>query len=234
MDNLPKKAKYNFNDPDFDITKFASDVNHYSEKVGDELYIKEVMTGSTVLIVDQAALFDRRKPRMEIVYLEDGTPFFTALGTDAQFEVAHGIEFSPFIIDVICQKIVEGPVSSLSKICKMPGMPSYTSLMKWRRANPWIDEQLEKARYDRAEVLRDEALDHAMEATNKDNAPAAGLKYEAKRWAAGIDNTKYSPKSKVDVAISQPTIIQVVTGIDRETQVELPMKDVTNTGQVKE
>lgn len=192
------------------------------------------MTGETKLLVDRQALFDSKKPIMEIVYLEDGTPWFTRIGQEP-IEVTHGPEFSPFLIDVICQKIVEGgPGSSLSKICKQHGMPSYTSLMRWRRANPWIDEQLDKARFDRAEVLRDEAIDHAMEARDKNDAPAAALKFEAKKWGASLDNPKYSPKSKMDVAITQPTVIQIISGIDRSTPVEPPQRVVQEVVKVDE
>lgn len=223
-------AKYDFSHPDFDIQAFATDPNHFSEVVGDELIVREVMHCRVVLIIDRKSLFSEARPAMEVVYLEDGTPFFTAVDSYSKVEITSGPVFNPFIVDIICQHMVQGGEgASLSKILRLPGMPSYHAFSRWRRANPWIEEALERARYDRAEVLRDEAIAHALDARDKNDAPAHALKYEAKKWGASLDNPKYSPKSKLDVNVSTPTVINVITGIDRTTDVAMPLKDVTKS-----
>lgn len=94
-------------------------------------------------------------------------------------------------------------------------MPTYAQLRLWARTHPWIDEELERARRDRAETMRDNALDSALEATDKNNAPAQALKTDTYRWLAGIDNEKYNPKTKVEATVNTPTQVIVYTGIDR-------------------
>ena len=202
-----------FKSPDFDLEAYASNGSNFTEIIGDDLHIRDIMTGETRMIVDRLALFSRKRPPMEIVYLEDGTPYLTEVGREIVVQPESGPVFSDFIVHMICQKIVEG--KNLSKICKTPGMPSYHAFCTWRRAYPWINEALEKSRQDRAELLRDEALDEAMSAQNKNDAPAASLRYEAKKWAAGVDNVKYSPKAKMEVGVTMPTQINIITGIDR-------------------
>lgn len=123
------------------------------------------------------------------------------------------LAYNPAIIDMMCSKIMEG--SSLTKLCELPGFPSYSQLCKWRRTEPWINEALELARRDRSERMRDLALESALQATDKNDAPAAALKSETYKWLAGVDDLKYKQNAKVDVAISNPTQIIVMTGIDR-------------------
>lgn len=125
--------------------------------------------------------------------------------------------YNPAIIDMMCAKIAEG--GSLSDLCETPGFPSYALLCRWRRAEPWINEALDMARKDRAEYMRDRALKEALAARDKNDAPAQALKTETYKWAAGVDDGKYSPKAKVEATVNQPTQIIVVTGIDRTRDV---------------
>lgn len=123
------------------------------------------------------------------------------------------VPFSPWMVDIICEKIAEG--TSLTKICRQPGMPSYAVLCRWKRDHPEIADQLENARQDRAEYHRDQALEEAQ-AADEDNATAQTLKHNAHKWAAGVDNAKFSPKAKIEANLSVPTQIIVDTGIRRE------------------
>lgn len=143
----------------------------------------------------------------ETVLLEKG------LGPSDLLGIKHKI-FSQVLVDLICQRIAEG--GNLTKICKEPGMPSYNTVCSWRRSHPHIIEQLDMSRRDRAEFLRDAAVQEAVDATSsKDEVIASALRVETFKWAAGVDDVKYSPRAKVDVAMSIPTQIIVQTGIDR-------------------
>lgn len=63
--------------------------------------------------------------------------------------------------------------------------------------------------------MRDNALEEALKARDKNDAPAQALKTETYKWAAGTDHEKYNPKTKVEATLNTPTVIQVITGIDR-------------------
>lgn len=121
--------------------------------------------------------------------------------------------YQPALVDELCQAIVEG--GSLTLLCDGKKFPPYAQFCRWRRLHPEINEQLEQARRDRAERMRDLALVEAMAATNKHDAPAQQLKVETLKWMAGTDDVRYKQNAKVDVALAAPTLIQVVTGIER-------------------
>ncbi len=127
---------------------------------------------------------------------------------------------------MICEKIARG--AGLIKICDEAGMPSYPMLCRWRRQHPEIDKALDAARRDRAEFHRDKAMAVVEPKLNDmDEVADAKLKHEAHKWAAGVDDQKFSPKSKVDVAVNTPTIIQISTGINREPIQSVIDRDVT-------
>jgi hypothetical protein len=138
--------------------------------------------------------------------------------------------YSPIIVDDICRQVAEG--GSVSKICNgRNGMPSYNEFCRWRRAHPWIVEALDRAREDRAERLRDEALDLADEAVSVKDAAAQALKVETRKWAASVDSPRYNPKTKVEATLNVPTQIVVMTGIERDVspQNNLPPAPSTPT-----
>lgn len=120
------------------------------------------------------------------------------------------VPYSGVLLDLICEKVVEG--LSLKKICEMPGMPSYATLSHWRRNIAEVDERLAQAREDRGEYLRDLAME-AIEGMDEDNVASSTARHKAMVWAAGVDNSRYSPKAKIDATISNPTQILVYTGI---------------------
>lgn len=130
-------------------------------------------------------------------------------------------QYSPLVVDEICRRIVEG--EALTRICNgAEGMPTYNDFCRWRRAHPWIIEALDRAREDRAEKLRDEAIALADDAVSVKDAAAQALKVEVRKWAAAVDSARYNPKTKVEATLNVPTQIIVQTGIERE-----PIKDVT-------
>lgn len=129
--------------------------------------------------------------------------------------------FSQYLVDIICTLVAEG--GSLTEICTRQGMPKYTTVCRWRRQHPHIQEQLDQARRDRAEYLRDQALKEAEGSTSRDPIGAHALRVDTYLKAASFDDAKYSPKAKVEATITAPTQIIVSTGITRE------VKDVTES-----
>jgi hypothetical protein len=128
--------------------------------------------------------------------------------------------YSDLLVDQICELLVEG--HSLKKICSMPQMPSYSTLMSWRRSMPWIQERMDEAREDRGEYLRDMAMEALENANvNEDNIAVQVAKHKALVWAAGVDNGRFSPKAKFEATINQPTQIIVNTGIG-QARVDTP------------
>ncbi len=131
--------------------------------------------------------------------------------------------FSQMTIDLICQKIAEG--GSLTSICKEPGMPPYYILESWRRKHPLVTDQFNEARRSRAEYLRDLVMKEADGAeSNKDPIHATQTRIDAYKWLAGVDDTKYSPKAKIEAHISAPTQIIVSTGINRTARDVTPQE----------
>lgn len=128
-----------------------------------------------------------------------------------------GEPFNQILVDLVCQAVAEG--ESLTKVCQKPGYPSYTALCRWRRQHPHINDQLDNARRDRAEYLRDKALEEAAGAESRDPIGAHNLRVDTYKWAAGVDDAKYSPKAKVEASVTMPTQIIVSTGINRTREV---------------
>lgn len=196
----------------FSLLEWANNGRNFMQTTGDVVHVIDSLTGKIVGILSQKALTSTTPPPLEVIHTADGSPLVVQKNRN-EGPIERGVEFSPLVVHLICQRVAEG--ESLTKICKDPSMPKYTTLASWRRAHPWIDEMLLKAREDRAEHYRDLALDEALSATDKNDAPAQALKVETYKWLAGVDNTRYSPKAKMDVSVTTPTVIQVITGIER-------------------
>lgn len=197
------------------ISDLLKDGVHFAEKRGEHVHIVNSSTGESTVVLTS----DRRHAYSGSTLVEhtlaDGTKIWATPGVNPIVGGDKAVIFSPLIIDLICQKITEG--GSLTSVCTQAGMPTYNVLCGWRRAHPWIDERLEQARRDRAEYLRDQALEEALVA-DEDNSLAQKLKHDALKWAAGVDHERYNPKAKIDAVVSAPTQIIVHTGISREVQ----------------
>lgn len=147
----------------------------------------------------------------EVVWQRPRTPVF------AQTDAKPIWVYQPQLVDELCAEIVNG--GSLTLLCDGNKYPPYAQFCRWRRLHPEINIQLEEARRDRAERMRDLAIVEAMKAVGKNDTPAAQLKAEVHKWAAAMDDAKYRSGTKVDVALSSPSIIQVITGIERKEDV---------------
>lgn len=181
------------------------------------LEIIDMYTGNIVAI--QTETFDLLNGHREIMAehtLPSGEKILLQKGIDPGLLIHSTQEpFSQHLVDLICQEVIAG--RSLTKICTSPGFPKYSTLTRWYRQYPHVKEQIEEARLDRAEQLRDLVKEEADEAhSSKDPAIASNIKIEAYKWLAGMDNSRYSPKSKVEATLNVPTQIVVHTGIVRE------------------
>lgn len=206
-------------DTTIDVLELIKDGRHFAEKKGNQIFIIDSLTGNTIAMYADTTLgvptnFDK-------ITLANGSIAWVQNGLNPQALERGVVTYNPLVIDIICQRIAEG--GSLTAICKELNMPSYQTLCRWRRAHPSIDEQLQIARRDRAEYLRDEALAEAKSAEGRDPISGSQLRVDTLKWAASVDHERYNPKTKVEATINAPTQILVYTGIDRETPVE--MKD---------
>jgi len=127
----------------------------------------------------------------------------------------HKYEYSPLLADVFCQKIAEG--GFITATCKEDGMPSYSTINRWKRNNDDFRKQLREAVTDRAEHYADRAIRAAEETSNKDQVPAQRLKHDAYKWRATMDNPKdYSNQTKLVGDPDQPIRYIIETGIRRQ------------------
>lgn len=197
-----------------DLIALANDGRHYAERREGVVRIIDSLTGKIIAVQSEYApahpgdYSEILLPTGDVVLAQRGLEKFAL---DARLHA----DLQPYLIDVICQKVAEG--QSLMAICKEPGFPSYNTLAKWRRKHDWVSTALHEARTDRAEYLRDKAVQEAENAENpKDSIDGTKLRVDTYKWAAGVDDSKFSPRSKVEATINAPTQLIIVTGIDRK------------------
>lgn len=104
--------------------------------------------------------------------------------------------------------------ASLHKISDTEGFPSYGSILRWLKDDEQFRKEVEAARLIRAWHHEEEALKAADDATEKDEVPAARLKFDAHVWAAEVNNpAQYGKKTTVSGDLTRPIIFTVVTGV---------------------
>lgn len=120
--------------------------------------------------------------------------------------------YTPYLVDMICEKITEG--MNLTQICRLPGYPTYAELCRWKRGNPDIQAQIEQAKKDRAEHLRDQAMD-TIKSLDEDNYSSGKVAIDSLLKLAGADDKEKYGNQKTVAEASVPTVIQIYTGIHR-------------------
>lgn len=200
-------------EPIVDLTHLVNDGRHFARRTPlGATEIVDSLTGKIIAIIRDPLT----PPLLEKRILPNGEETWVdaTLPDHVLHSTSHGImAYHPWIVDLICEKIANG--GTLTKICKEKGMPSYTLLSRWRRQHPEVQSLLDEARRDRAEFHRDRAMDVTEEVKYEEDVAAARLKHEAHKWAAGVDDGKFSPRSKVEATLTTPMQILVSTGIDR-------------------
>ena len=120
--------------------------------------------------------------------------------------------------DDVCALIADG--ESLRSVCKRPGMPNTTKVMRWLREYPDFREQYAKAMESRADAVFEELFDIADDVTEEPSAVAkARLRIDTRKWAlARMSPKKYGDKVTQDIDLKSsdgsmsPTKIVLVAG----------------------
>lgn len=159
----------------------------------------------------------------EIVLLEKGADLTLARGHRSW-------AFDQTIADLFCQKVAEG--MGVTKACGQQGMPPYPIVCRWKRERPDFARQLDEARKDRAEHLRDRAIDTA-ELADEDSVQADRLKVDTYKWAAGMDDQNRYGVKKVQFDADTPLQIVVNTGIVRDVSNNTEVKHATSSVPTK-
>lgn len=188
----------------------------FAQMVNGKIEIINAETGQVLAVQSSKEdLFKAKKDRLVLHRREDGTPVYLEKGltlSDVHPQSSRG--YDPVTMSLICQRVVEG--ESLTRICGDPAMPSYATICKWRQKHPEADDLLMMAYRDRSEVYHDKALESALLARDKDDAPAQKLKVDTFKWAAQMGNQeRFSPRQKIDQNVQVASRIVVETGIRR-------------------
>jgi hypothetical protein len=218
------------NTKDIDLMELLRDGRHFAERRENHIHVVDSLTGHTIALLGPSP--QETPSTFSAIELPNGRTVYVQQGINTNVPTRE-ITYSPLIIDLLCQKIAEG--GSLTELCRQREYPSYSTLRRWARQHTWIDEALQQARRDRAEYFRDKAVHTAEGAEGRDPISVANLQVDTYKWAAGVDDGKYSPKAKIEASINLPTQIIVKTGIDR-TPLPAPQEpiDVTPEASVKD
>ena len=134
--------------------------------------------------------------------------------------------YSPEIAAAICERVATSG-DSLVKILKDDGMPSYTTVYKWRAENNEFADNLARAREDRADYLAEQVTDISDEIPVREVVDSAGGTSTAID-AGGIQRNKlrcdvriklmqvlkpksYDPAKKVELSGADGGPIQCIT-----------------------
>ncbi|WP_163827298.1 terminase small subunit-like protein [Proteus vulgaris] len=127
-------------------------------------------------------------------------------------------DYLPEVADDVCALIADG--ESLRSVCKRPGMPNTTKVMRWLREYPDFREQYAKAMESRADAVFEELFYIADDVTEEPAAVAkARLRIDTRKWAlARMSPKKYGDKVTQDIDLKSsdgsmsPTKIVLVAG----------------------
>jgi hypothetical protein len=103
------------------------------------------------------------------------------------------VKFSQPLFDNICERLSNG--ESLRGICRDEDMPQMSSVWRWIVADENLRNQYACARDNQADVLADEIVDIADNATD---AQLARLQVDARKWfASKVAPKKYGDKTDI-------------------------------------
>lgn len=126
--------------------------------------------------------------------------------------------------EVLAETLLELYVAGvpLPKIAEHRDMPCYTTMLRWLTDHPEFKRKFEAARLLRAIHFEQVALDAACSASDKEDVPAARLKFDAFKWGAEVND---AARYKKQVATEQTHRVQftIVTGVpDKEEALAAP------------
>ena len=147
--------------------------------------------------------------------------------------MANKTSFNQDIGDAICERLVCG--ESLRTICADPAMPDKATVFRWLAANEEFRDQYARAREAQADVIFDEILDIADDASNDwmerideagknvgwqlngDHVQRSRLRIDARKWMAGkLRPKKYGDKLELSGDADSPLSIAIVRYSDAD------------------
>ncbi len=122
---------------------------------------------------------------------------------------------------------------SLTAISQMDGMPGISTLHLWKQKHIDFAQRLQAAKELRAERFSEKAIEAAENAIDKDDAPAARLKFDAYCKAAEWnDPNKYGKKVTHAGDQSNPIRFLVSTGFPEPNEHQRP-PELNSDGTIK-
>lgn len=135
------------------------------------------------------------------------------------------IFYSEEVADQILDHFVEG--KTLQAISKLPGMPSYSTLLKWTDTNEFFSKRMENARRTRALHFEDKILEIAesAEGFHKDYVPGARLGFDAYSKLAEVnDRSRYGKQTTVSGDPDRPFQFIIHSGFPTPNAHQTPPK----------
>lgn len=127
------------------------------------------------------------------------------------------VPFSPILCELICEKLAEGLTPP--EVAELAGMPTTTTMRRWRKQHPEFEEMWRMALQDYADMKAREALDTAREVHLGGDPDAVGggkLFVDTLKWAAEkADPDKFGSRMKVSGEVKHAVALMVDTGIRR-------------------
>lgn len=124
--------------------------------------------------------------------------------------------------EAICDLVREG--LTLTKISKLPGMPSSSVIFRWKTLHPDFMQKLDAAKIDRAEAYHDrvnEVIDK-LDNVGPDRSPLESLKVQGLKWLAEVGNPdKFGKKTKISGDATQPITFVLDTGIHKQAPTKI-------------
>jgi hypothetical protein len=115
---------------------------------------------------------------------------------------------------MICEAVRSG--MTISQINSDPRFPPSSAIYYWMSKHKEFQLRYEQAFKQRGDHFHDKALEIALSTASKEEVNINKLKVDTLKWAAErADPERYGQK-KADIAINQPSVIVLNTGIDRE------------------
>jgi len=151
------------------------------------------------------------------------------ISQEDRYLAQRALHYNPLVGDFICQKIIEG--MNLTAVCKLPGVPCYAVMARWRAQHPEFHAQLTAARRMKAELLEaqvEDSLDGDLTAT-KEEVPGRTLWFKKQAFLIKTHNPELLGDGGGARSGGNTTII-IDTGIRRDEPIE-PAIDTTCTQQ---
>lgn len=156
-------------------------------------------------------------------------------GQDSKNGTGRPSIYSDELAYAICELIAEG--KSLVYICRLDGMPRYTTVMRWCRDREEFRELYRQARDDQADFLAEELLEIADDDSldigftddgkpfvKGENIQRSRLRVDARKWIASkLKPKKYGDRIQQDVGIEAgASLTQLLKEIDGTSKSLLP------------